>query len=71
MELDRRNEQQRMLVNLEGMAYSGWPVSRLILNELESPRLLSLVSADSDRAPIVVSWRRELAGHCKAAYTRA
>lgn len=59
MEFDTAEQQQRVLVNLEGIVYSGWPIARLILNELESPQLLGLTSADSDQAPITVWWRRD------------
>jgi hypothetical protein len=59
LSFDPRNGQQRIAVNLEGMQYSGWPVARLILNELETPQLLRLRHVDTPATPVVVWWRRD------------
>jgi hypothetical protein len=56
---DPRDQRQWASVNLEGMEYDGWPVSRLIRRELASPKLLAVVETTSSTPPIEVRWARD------------
>jgi hypothetical protein len=47
---DPRDRRQWVSVNLEGLEYEGWPVSRLIRRELADPKLLSVAQADLYRS---------------------
>ena len=46
-------------VNLEGIAYDGWPVARFIERELAGPRLLSVRDEVSDARAVEVLWYRD------------
>jgi hypothetical protein len=59
LSFDPRDGQQRIAVNLEGVQYDNWPVTRLILHELQTPELLQLRYIDSVSTPVVVWWRRD------------
>lgn len=66
MEFDTAEQRQRVLVNLEGLAYSGWPTARLILNELESRAYKCGLRRCADHGLVAP---RLLAGNCTAAYS--
>jgi hypothetical protein len=57
--IDLRAAERFASVNLEGMAYDGWPVARMIQRELERPTLFEVVTRMGDPDPIQVSWRRD------------
>ena len=46
-------------VNLEGIAYDGWPVARLIERELEAPRLFEARDEVPDPRVVEVFWYRD------------
>src|SRR5687767_6404401 len=46
-------------VNLEGIAYDGWPVARFIERELEAPRLLDVRAEVRDAHVVEVLWYRD------------
>ena len=56
---DPRDQRKWVSVNLEGMAYDGWPVARLIRRELARPKLLDVVMSRTSATPIEVRWRRD------------
>ena len=56
---DPRDQRQWVSVNLEGMEYEGWPVSRLIRRELASLKLLAVTGTTSGTLPIEVRWARD------------
>jgi hypothetical protein len=56
---DPRDRRQWVSVNLEGLEYEGWPVSRLIRRELASPRLLAVAEEKTVGLDIEVRWRRD------------
>lgn len=57
--LDRERGTAWLGVNLEGMAYDGWPIARLIERELDHPTLADLCSKLPDAAMITTSWTRD------------
>jgi hypothetical protein len=57
--LDRERGTAWLGVNLEGMAYDGWPIARLIERELDHPTLPDLCSKLPDAAMIMTSWNRD------------
>ena len=57
--LDRERGTAWLGVNLEGMAYDGWPIARLIERELDHPTLPDLCSKLHDAAMVMTSWNRD------------
>lgn len=56
---DPRDGRQWVGVNLEGMQYDDWPITRLIQSELREISLPALVKSDPALADVQVLWRRD------------
>ena len=54
-----KDEKARFGVNLEGVAYRGWPIARLIKAELEAPELPQLVPRLRDPQKITLRFARD------------
>ena len=59
LEWDSHRQMAFAGVNLEGIAYKGWPVARFIERELEQPRLLEARDRVRDPARVEVIWYRD------------
>jgi hypothetical protein len=57
--LDAREAAAFLGVNLEGMAYDGWPVARFIERELDRPRLFDVRDQLEAPALVQVIWHRD------------
>ena len=57
--LDTREGAAFLGVNLEGMAYDGWPVARFIERELDRPRLFVVREQVDDPSLVQAIWHRD------------
>ena len=57
--VDRERGVAWLGVNLEGMAYDGWPIARFIERELDRPTLPDLCGKSPEVGTITTSWTRD------------
>lgn len=57
--VDRDQGSAYVGVNLEGMKYDGWPITRLIERELAHPTLLQMRDLHPDTALVSLTWSRD------------
>lgn len=58
--MDPRLPERWVSVNLEGLRYDGWPLARLIANEMRRPTLPALVTTSPQLSTVRMSMDREL-----------
>lgn len=54
-----KEEEAFLGVNLEGLTYEDWPISRLICRELEAPQIFDVILKLKKAEDIILQWRRE------------
>jgi hypothetical protein len=57
--VDIKNEYVMIGVNLEGLQYYEWPISKFILRELEEPFFLELARKVQNPREVEVTWQRD------------
>lgn len=57
--IDFKDENAMIGVNLEGMQYSNWPISKFILHEMEAPLLLKIIGEIESPHEIEVALHRD------------
>lgn len=56
---DHREDAAFVGVNLEGMAYEGWPIARFLEREIQAPQLFSITKEVEDPAVVQAIWFRD------------
>lgn len=54
-----KEEEAFLGVNLEGLTYNEWPISRLIRRELEVPKIFDVISKLEKPEDVILQWYRE------------